>query len=498
MKKDIKLLFVASESVPFAKVGGLADVVGALTKNIKKILPDSDVRLFLPFYKTVKDYITVNNISPNLISNLELKMGNKTIPYEVFELGYENIKCYFVNQPSYFERDGIYTDKVTGSDYSDSFERFAFFSKAVLDSCITTNFQPDIIQVNDWQTSLIPVYLKTNSKMEEVFKDTKTVLLIHNLSYQGIFPADLLNFTGIDWKYFNKEHLEFYGYLNLLKGGIVFSVCIITVSKTYAREIQTVEYGNGLEDILHRKFDENKLFGIENGVDYEEWNPSTDIYLKNKFSINYDIESLENKKKIKEMFLKEYGITNPDISRPLISIISRLVDQKGFDIIFQVIDEIISLDTYFAILGTGKKEYENKMLEIKEKYPKNVLSFIEFNIPLSHYIEAASDIFILPSRFEPCGLNQLYSLRYGTIPVARKTGGLADTLKDRKNAFLFERYSPEDFIQALKNAIDTYRNRPKIWEEMIVEGMKERWSWEKSAEKYLEIYYQLIEKTKNN
>ncbi|MGC8765280.1 MAG: glycogen synthase [Brevinematia bacterium] len=496
MEKNLKLLFVASEAVPFAKVGGLADVVGALTKSIKRLLPDSDVRLFIPFYKTVKEYFTDSSPGLKLTTNQEIKIADRTIPFEVFEVTNDDVTCYFINQPSYFNRDGIYTDINTNLDYPDSLERFTFFSKAVLETCIKINFKPHIIQVNDWQTSLIPVYLKTN-KNYGFFKETKSVLLIHNLSYQGIFSIDQFNITGIDWKYYNKDGLEFYGHLNLLKGGIVFSDCILTVSETYAKEIQTVEYGNGLEDILHQKNLENKLFGIVNGVDYDEWDPSKDVYLKNRFSINYDIDSLENKKKIKEIFLKDYGIKDPDISKPLISIISRLVDQKGFDIIFQVIEEIVNLDSYFVVLGKGKKEYETKLKEIEKRFWGKVLSFTEFNIPLSHYIEAASDIFILPSRFEPCGLNQLYSLRYGTIPVARRTGGLADTLKDGENAFLFDRYSPEDFLQALKKATDIYRNQPEAWENMVVAGMKERWNWERSARKYIEVYEKILAPTNN-
>ncbi len=490
--KKLNIAYVATESVPFAKVGGLADVVGALAKTIKKTNPNSNIFLFLPFYRTVRDFIVTNHIQMKLLTSFEVKMDDKKQKAEVFEISYENINCYFINQPFYFNRDGIYVDLNTGSDYLDSLERFTFFSKAVLETLKRLNIIPDIIQVNDWQTSLIPVFIKTDLNYKEFFEKTKCILLIHNLSYQGIFSVDQYNITGLDWKHFNKEELEFYGYINLLKGGIVYSDCIITVSETYAREIQTVEYGNGLEDILQKKNSDKKLFGIVNGVDYEEWDPSKDIYLKNKYNINYDFESLDNKIKIKKMFLEENGIKKPDISKPVVSIISRLVDQKGFDIIFQIIEEIINLGVYFVALGTGKKEYEQKLKEIKEKYPSNVITFIEFNVPLSHYIEAASDIFILPSRFEPCGLNQLYSLRYGAIPVARRTGGLADTLKNNENAFLFEKYSPEEFLNTLQKAVDTYKNDKVKWLKMLEKGMKERWDWEKSAKKYLEIYFNLL------
>jgi starch synthase len=494
MKNNLKFLFVASEAVPFAKVGGLADVVGALAQSIKKLLPESDVRIVIPCYLTVKNYLNEHLLKPTLLSNFEIKIGTRAVNGEIYELNYKNVVYYFISQPEYFDREGIYVDVETKNDYSDSLERFVFFSRAVLEGLRIISYQPDIIQVNDWQTSLIPVYLKTEQKVNNFYRGIKSVLLIHNLSYQGIFSIDQYYITGLDWKHFNKEELEFYGYLNLLKGGIVFSDCIITVSETYAKEIQTVEYGNGLEEIIKKKADEGKVFGVVNGVDYEEWDPSIDIYLKEKFGINYDFDTIERKKIIKEKFLREYGIANPDVSKPLISIISRLVDQKGFDILFRVIDDIMKLDIYFVVLGTGKREYELKFNELKQIYPENLLAFIEFNIPLSHYIEAAADIFILPSRFEPCGLNQLYSLRYGTIPVARKTGGLADTLKDGKNSFLFERYSPEEFFHTLSKAISVYRNEPEKWHRMIEEGMKERWDWARSAKKYIEIYNKLLVK----
>ncbi len=488
--KNLKLVYVATESVPFAKVGGLADVVGVLSRKVKLMNPDFEVLLFIPFYKTVKEFVSINNIPLNLLKSIDVKIGEANYIAEIFETNYEGVRCFFINQPYFFDRDEIYIDKNTGSDYHDSLERFTFFSKAVLEGLKSINFVPDIIQVNDWQTSLIPIFIRTVPAYLDYYKDTKSILLIHNLSYQGIFSVDQFNIIGIDWKHFNKDELEFYGYINLLKGGIVYSDVIVTVSETYAKEIQTVEYGCGLEDILQRKNAEAKLYGIVNGVDYDEWDPSKDIYLKNKFQLNYDIDSIEKKSIIKKQFLSEH-IKSPDISKPLISIISRLVDQKGFDIIFQVIEEIIKLDVYFVVLGTGKKEYEMKLKEISAKYPHNFIAFTEFNIPFSHYIEAASDIFILPSRFEPCGLNQLYSLRYGTIPVARKTGGLEDTLKDGKNAFLFEKYSPEDFLKTLTKAIEVYRNNPVEWRKIIAEGMKERWDWEKSTKKYTEIYLKL-------
>jgi starch synthase len=356
------------------------------------------------------------------------------------------------------------------------------------------DFKPDIIQANDWQSGLVPVYLKTVYKQETFYKNTKCVFSIHNLSYQGIFPVELFSFTSLDWKYFTVNGLEYYGHLNLMKGGIVFSDVIATVSETYAGEIQTPEFGSGLEGVIRDKAVQNNLYGIVNGVDYQDWDPKTDAFLYQKYQINYDYENIGKKKEIKKAFISEHITPNPDLSIPLISIVSRLVDQKGFDLIFEIMDELLKLGVYFTVLGTGKNEYEKKLRAIHDKYPQKTAVFTRFDIPLSHHIEAASDIFIMPSRFEPCGLNQLYSIKYGTIPVARNTGGLADTIKNGKTGFLFADYDPDDFLNTLKKAIHVYKHENAKWLEMIETGMKEDWSWEKAAEKYLEIYKKLISK----
>jgi len=488
-REKLKLLIVASEAVPFAKVGGLADVVGALSSEIQK--NNIEVKVVIPKYEVVYKYIEENKVKINGIQDISVTIEDREIRGKVEEVVYNDVHYCFIDNPHYFKRDGIYLDSKTRTDYADSLERFVFFCKAVLESTKVLDFKPDIIQCNDWQTGLVPVYLKTLYRMDSFFKSTKSVYSIHNLSYQGIFPVEQFPITGLDWKYFTVNELEYYGHINLLKGGIVFSDIIITVSETYAKEIQTSEFGNGLEGILQSKAAQKRLFGIVNGADYNEWNPTIDIYIKNKYNLNYDFSTIENKKKIKIEFLKENGIKDPDSSLPLLGIVSRLVDQKGFDLIFEVIDEIFSLGVYFTVLGSGKTEYENRLKAIQEKYPDRAIIFIAFDIPTSHYIEAASDMFLMPSRFEPCGLNQLYSLKYGTVPVVRYTGGLADTVKDGKTGFVFHSYNPEDFLACLKQAVSLYKTAPDKWMKMVENAMKEDWSWGRAAKRYSELYEEL-------
>jgi starch synthase len=484
--EKIKLLVVASESVPFAKVGGLADVVGALGKELFN--KGMDVRIVIPEYTCVQDYIKENQISILNSHEISIPLESGTAKGKVDEINYDGVTYYLIDNPHYFKRDGIYIDSKTKNDYSDSLERFTFFCKSALEAAKIFDFRPDIVQSNDWQTSLVPVYLKTVYKVDPFYKSIKSILLIHNLSYQGIFPVEQFTITGLDWKYFTVNGLEYYGHLNLMKGGIVFSDTVVTVSETYAREIQTAEYGNGLEGITKNKAAQNKLLGIVNGVNYQEWNPQIDIYLKQKYNLNYQLSSFENKKKIKELFLKEHGIVAPNMRKPLIGMISRLVDQKGFDLLFEIIDGLLKDGIYFTLLGTGKYEYETRLKAIKEKYPEQALVFIGFDIPLSHHIEAASDIFLLPSRYEPCGLNQLYSMKYGSVPVVRNTGGLADTVKDGKTGFIFNDYSPEELLITLKKAVELYENSHEKWLKMVETGMNENWSWDRAAQKYLDLY----------
>lgn len=487
----IKVLIISSEAVPFAKVGGLADVAGSLAKRMTEA--GVDVRIVIPKYSEVSK--NIQELKLKCLDKRELTISiendEESGVVELYE--YHKVKYLFIDKPELFQRDGIYMDYQTKQDFSDNLRRFVFFSKAALEAAKSFDFQPDLVHSHDWQTGLIPVYLKTIHKLDSFYHQTKSVFTVHNLAYQGIFPVEQFTITGLDWKYFTINGLEYYGHLNLMKGGIVFSDITTTVSETYATEVQTPEYGNGLEGVMSDKANYGALFGIMNGVDYDEWNPKVDTHLKEHFNLNYDLDKLANKKKIKMQFLKENGISNPDDKKPLVGIISRLADQKGWDIIFEIVDQLLSEDIYFTVLGTGKYEYENKLKNLREKYPDNMIVFIGFNIPTSHYIEAASDIYLAPSRFEPCGLNQLYSLRYGAIPLVRQTGGLADTVKDNKTGFSFRNYSPEELLKTFHKAVEKYKTQPDKWKKMVATAMNEDWSWKIATEKYLELYKRLVE-----
>lgn len=488
-----RILLIASEAVPFAKVGGLADVVGALGKELQH--RGQDVVISIPKYQCVYDVIEKNKIKIIRSADFTVSIENDEVTGKVEEIRYDGISYYLIDHPAYFKRNDIYNDSQTRTDFHDNLERFSFFCRASLESLKKFNFQPDIVHAHDWQTGLVPIYIKTLYKNEPHLKQVKTIFSIHNLSYQGIFPVEQFPITGLDWKYFTVNGLEYYGHINLMKGGVVFSDATTTVSETYAKEIQTPEYGNGLEGVMRDKAAIDHLQGIVNGVDYSEWDPRHDKFLKEKYKINYDVHSLHQKQKIKEAFLKEYVTQTPDLSQPVVSIISRLVDQKGFDLIFEIIEDILKTGAYFVVLGTGKIEYEKRLRQIQEKYPNRTAMFIRFDIPLSHYIEAASDIFLMPSRFEPCGLNQLYSLRYSALPVARKTGGIADTVKDERTGFLFQNYSPEDFLQSLKKAIQIYKTEPDRWNAMLENAFNEDWSWERAVKRYIDLFRILTEKS---
>ncbi len=493
-KKKPKILLAASEAWPFAKVGGLADVVGALGKRLNEL--EVAVCIVIPKYRSTIRFMTEHQLTVSRSFDLSIQMETGKESGKIEEVIYNGLVFYLIDQPDYFDRNGIYLDNDTRQDFSDNLQRFVFFSKAVFQGLKLMDFQPDIIHAQDWQMGLVPVYLKTLYRADAFFAHTKSVFTIHNLSYQGIFSVENYSITGLDWKYFTVAELEYYGHLNLIKGGIIFSDLTTTVSKTYAEEMQTPELGNGLEGVIQEKSKNGKLIGIVNGVDYSEWNPEIDIHLKEVFGLNYSQKSLETKTKIKSLFLEQIGIKNPELSRPLIGIVSRMVDQKGFDILFECIDNLLKEDIYLVVLGQGKFEYEYHFKELQKQYPAKIKVFVEFNIRLSHFIEAASDIFLLPSRFEPCGLNQLYSLKYGTLPVVRRTGGLADTVTNGETGFLFDFYNPDELLRTLRKALDTYRNNPAEWIKMMKTGMSQDWSWKKVAHTYLKAYNNLLT-TKN-
>ena len=456
----MKIAICASEVVPFAKTGGLADVAGALPLALEK--ENQEIIVILPRYKAIDK------------AKFNLKKLNTDVSYCRFG---NNIKVYFIESEKYFNRDGLYGDK--NGDHRDNLDRFAYYCRRSLRLLKEINFKPDIVHCHDWQSSLIPVYLKTVYNNDQFYKNIRTVLTIHNIGYQGIFPKDEFQKLGLDWDLFNMEGLEFYGQINILKGGMVFADLINTVSPTYAKEIETKEFGFGLEGVLDNR--RGSVFGILNGLDYDIWNPQTDKFIAKNFSAL----DLDGKIKDKEDLQATCKLPKSK-NLPLFGIVSRLAEQKGFDILAEGIDEICKMGIQMVILGTGNIKYHQILEDIAKKYPKVISLHLKFDDPLAHKIYAGSDIFLMPSRYEPCGLGQLISLRYGTIPLVFKTGGLADTVNS-SNGFVFDSYSKVGLIKAIKKASAIFSDSKK-WDALRLRAMKCDFSWAVSAKKYLELY----------
>jgi starch synthase len=456
----MKILLCASEVVPFAKTGGLADVAGALPLVLEGL--GEEVIITLPRYKTIQEpRFKIQRLSDDISFSL---IGRK-------------IRVYFIENERYFNRDGLYGDK--NGDYQDNLDRFTYYARRSLDLLKEINFRPDIIHVHDWQAALIPVYLKTLYRNDRFYKDIRTVLTIHNIGYQGLFPQDEFPKLGLDWSLFNIENLEFYNQVNILKGGMVFADIINTVSTTYSKEIQTPEFGFGLEGVLSQR--KSDVFGVLNGLDYTIWNPQTDKFIAKDYSAaNPKAKSLD-----KEDLQKICGLPlKKDI--PLFGIVSRLAEQKGFDILAEGIERICKMDLQLVILGTGDLKYHLILGEIVKKFPRVISLHLKFDDILAHRIYAGSDIFLMPSKYEPCGLGQMISLRYGTIPLVFKTGGLADTVNE-ENGFVFDQYNQEELIKTIKKASRAFKNADK-WPKLIQKAMACNFSWEASARKYIQLY----------
>lgn len=455
----MKVLLCSSEIVPFAKTGGLADVAGALPLALEDL--GIEVRLSMPKYKTIK--------------NAASKLG-------------KNILVYFIENDKYFNRDNLYGEK-TG-DYPDNLERFSFYARETLELIKRESFQPDIIHCNDWQSALIPVYLKTIYKDDPFFKNTKTVLTIHNLGYQGVFPKEQFPKTGLSWDLFNIEELEFYDKISFLKGGMVFCDLITTVSPTYSKEIQTKEFGCGLEGVLKKKA--KSLVGILNGLDYRIWDPATDKLIFK----TYDPNTMEDKS-INKTKLQETCRLKPSTTTPLIGIVSRLAEQKGLDLLAGIINDLCHMPLQVVILGTGDQKYHDILGKFAKKYPSHLCLNLRFDDPLAHQIYAGSDFFLIPSKYEPCGLGQMISLKFGTIPIVFKTGGLADTITDfdlntkKGNGFVFENYSPEALLEVIKRSIPVFKKKD-IWSSLVKHATTYDFSWEAAARKYISLYKKLL------
>ena len=496
MKKKLNILYCSSEVTPFSKTGGLGDVSGSLPKALAEM--GCDIRVITPLYPGVSE-------SPDrfkkLLGPLSVKTGERAEECSLFEsrLPDSKVPVYFISNDKYFNRKGLYQDE--GRDYEDNLERFSFFSMAVLSSVKKMDWSPDIIHCNDWQTSLVSIYLKTivkdDRELREFYRNSGSVFTIHNLGYQGIFNKEKFPLTGLRPSIFNINGVEYYGKLNLLKGGIIFSDIVTTVSPSYSKEIQTEENGYGLEGVLRER--RKDLYGILNGVDYKEWDPLTDRHIVS----HYSLKSISRKKGCKRDLQKNCGLTIKDV--PLIGIVARLDDHKGFDILIEVMNELMQLELQMVILGTGKPKYQDILKRLAAKYPAKISVNLFFDDTLAHKIEAGADIFLIPSKYEPCGLSQLYSFRYGTVPVAHKTGGLADTITDstpsnivadKATGFLFSHYSAEDLLKSILLALSVYRNKAQ-WKRLMVTGMKSDFSWKRSAGEYVRLYKKILAKIKN-
>lgn len=388
--------------------------------------------------------------------------------------------------PELFDREQLYM--ANGSDYPDNAERFAAFSMAALEFIKRSSVPPAVIHCHDWQSALVPVYLRSLYAEDPFYENTSVLFTIHNIGYQGLFPPEIMPRISISKKLFNIDGLEYYGKINLLKGGIIFSDFVSTVSQKYAQEIQTDEFGHGLEGVLRSRAEH--LTGILNGVDYEDWNPATDKLIP----ANYTPHDMQGKETCKKTLLESMGGHDPVLDRPLLGIVSRFVSQKGFDLIAQVADELMREDVYVAALGTGEPEYEELFRGLARKYPQKFLVKVAYDNALAHQIEAGSDMFLMPSRYEPCGLNQIYSMKYGTVPVVRATGGLDDTVQpfdgDKGTGFRFRQYSAVALLACLQRAIATFRDK-EAWSRLQQNCMQEDFSWAQSARKYADLYENL-------
>lgn len=484
--RHYKVVFTAAEVSPFIKVGGLADVAGALPKALAAM--GNEVRVVMPGYSGIGENVTTIMDFPVIMGERKETAIIREGKIEArLERGIKDVPVYFIDNYQYFRRENIYA-------YQDDAERFTFFCKALLELLPKINFQPDIVHCNDWHTGPIPFLIKEKYR-DGFYKNTATIFTIHNLRYQGRFGKDILRFLEVGNEYFHPDSLEFYGDVSFMKAGILYSDIINTVSKRYTQEIKTPEFGEGMDGILRKRAAD--LYGIVNGINIHEFDPVTDPRIYK----NYSADEPEDKKENKYALQREMRL--PIIDIPVIGVVSRLVDQKGIDLILQAIDELMKLDIQLVILGAGDPYYEGALSDIKGRYPEKMGLFIGFNGILAQKIYAGADMFLMPSRFEPCGLGQLISMRYGTVPVVRATGGLADTVIDYNfetgngSGFVFENYDAGAMINTLKRALKLYNEYPQRWHRLVKHIMKLDFSWYKAGSEYIELYEEAISRKKD-
>ena len=479
-KAPLKILFAASECTPFIKTGGLADVVGSLPQELVKM--GADVRVMLPEYNAIPEEYRARW---QLVSEFTVDMGWRKQYCGIHQLERSGVTFYFIDNKQYFGRDYIY-----GKFNSDEAERFAFFSKAVLEAMRHLNFYPDILNAHDWQAAMSIALLRLQYGLLPNYRDIRTVMTIHNLRFQGVFPWEqVADALSLSWDCFTDDKLEYYGCINFLKGGIVYADKVTTVSPTYSDEIQSAYYGEKLDGLLRAR--DNALSGILNGIDVEAWNPETDQYIAS----NYSAKELGGKAACKNVLQTEFNLDrNPDTL--VVAMVSRMTDQKGFDLVERVIHEIVDSGVQLAVLGRGDSRYEGMLSWAAWRYPGRVGVRYEQNEALAHKVYAGADLFLMPSQFEPCGLSQMIAMRYGTIPIVRETGGLKDTVQpynkyeDSGTGFTFSNYNAHEMLDALYRAIGLHYYGD-AWERMIKRDMLTDYCWTRSAASYMQLYESL-------
>jgi len=472
----MRILFVASEALPYAKTGGLADVIEALPRALVKL--GHEVAVFLPRYRGVKDGTVV-------LPSMTIPQGTRLRFPSVIHGGiHRGVKYFFLDDAFYFDRDGIYGDR--NREYPDNAERFTELSRAAIELA-KQSWLPDLFHCHDWQTGMVPTLLRSSYGDDPIVRGIPVVFTIHNMGYHGLFPKEALEWAGIPQAVFHPGGIEFFGNLNFLKGGLIFSDYLTTVSRKYAQEIQTSEFGFGLEGVVRSR--SNRLVGILNGVDYSAWSPDRDTLIPAKYSA----KNLAGKLTCKEALLAEFKLKTDNLHRPVLGIVSRFADQKGFDLIAQIVRELLREDVLMAVVGTGEKRYEEMFRALASDFPGRVGAVVAYDNRLAHLVEAGADIFLMPSRYEPCGLNQIYSLRYGTVPVVRATGGLDDTIEPfdlehgTGTGFKFWEYSGGALLHAIRQALQHYSN-DGVWNRIQLNGMAKDFSWNTSAAEYAKLY----------
>ncbi|HBR03902.1 MAG TPA: glycogen synthase GlgA [Ruminiclostridium sp.] len=481
---SMKVWLASAEAAPFAKTGGLADVAGSLPKALKDL--EIDIRVVMPKYSQIDSEFVSRMV---FLGQLQVELGWRKQYCGVFHLEYEGIDFYFIDNEYYFFRpEGYY-------GLSDDGERFSFFCRAILEALPVIGFQPDIIHLNDWQTGMVSLLLDDDYRRRKdgFYKNMHTLFTIHNLKYQGVFQKNVLkDVLGLDWKYFHPDGVEFYNQVNFMKAGLSYSSVLNTVSPTYAEEIKFDFFAENLQDMIRRR--SNDLYGILNGIDYDKNDPRTDPRLY----ANFDAVDLSGKYENKRRLQQDLDLdVRADI--PLVSLISRLVEQKGLDLIERIFSELMEIGIQFVVLGSGNKHYEDFFMDAQNRYPGGVSANIKYDGMLAQRIYAGSDMFLMPSLFEPCGLSQIFAMRYGTVPIVRETGGLRDTVKPYNvftregTGFSFSNYNAHEMKDAVARAVEIYQNKEE-WENLIRACMGEDFSWQSSARKYKKLYQSILKR----